>query len=78
MCGWDETAPAGPAAGLGLGFGGRIWGWGCMCECVCVLKGIKDVSWKGAKVMMTDPQFLRSLIEYDKDAITDKQASHRP
>ena len=44
-----------------------------VCECVCVLKGVKDVSWKGAKGMMTDPQFLKSLQEYDKDAITDKQ-----
>ena len=45
-----------------------------MTECVCILKNVKDVSWKGAKAMMTDPQFLRSLIEFDKDGITDRQA----
>lgn len=44
-----------------------------VCECVVILRNIKDVSWKGAKVMMTDPNFLKSLLEFDKDGITDKQ-----
>ena len=42
-------------------------------ECVVILRGIKDVSWKGAKAMMADSQFLKSLINFDKDSITDKQ-----
>jgi len=44
-----------------------------VAECVCILRSVKDVSWKGAKGMMADPNFLRSLIEFDKDAISDKQ-----
>ena len=43
-----------------------------VAECVVILKGIKDVSWKSAKALMSDTNFLRSLIEYDKDAISDK------
>ena len=39
----------------------------------CILKGVKDVSWKGAKAMMTDTGFLRSLVEFEKDSLTDKQ-----
>jgi hypothetical protein len=31
------------------------------------------VSWKGAKAMMADNRFLATLMEFDKDAITDKQ-----
>ena len=41
--------------------------------CVVLLKGGKDVSWKGAKAMMSDTQFLRSLVEFDKDSLSDKQ-----
>jgi hypothetical protein len=44
-----------------------------VCECVVVLRSLKDVSWAGAKAMMADPGFLRSLVEFDKDALTDKQ-----
>lgn len=43
-----------------------------------LLRGLKDVSWGGAKSMMADSQFLRSLLEFDKDALTDKQVNkHR-
>jgi len=42
-------------------------------ECVCILKRVPDVSWKGAKGMMADSSFLKSLIEFDKDSITEKQ-----
>jgi dynein heavy chain len=42
-------------------------------ECVCILKRVPDVSWKGAKGMMADSSFLKSLIEFEKDAITEKQ-----
>ena len=41
--------------------------------CVVILRGLKDVSWKGAKAMMTDGGFLRSLVEFDKDSLNDKQ-----
>lgn len=44
-----------------------------VCECVVHLKGGKDVSWGGAKTMMADGGFLRSLVEFDKDALADKQ-----
>lgn len=44
-----------------------------MCECVVILKNLKDVSWTGAKAMMTDPGFLKSLVEFDKDGLTEKQ-----
>ena len=44
-----------------------------VCECIVVLKGIKEVSWKSAKGMMTEANFLRSLKEMDVDNITMKQ-----
>ncbi|EFJ08822.1 hypothetical protein SELMODRAFT_131043 [Selaginella moellendorffii] len=44
-----------------------------VCECVVILRGIKDVSWKGAKAMMADNRFLATLMEFDKDSITEKQ-----
>lgn len=47
-----------------------------MCECVVILKNLKDVSWAGAKSMMTDPGFLKSLVEFDKDGLTEKQVKH--
>ena len=44
-----------------------------VCECIVVLKGIKEVSWKSAKGMMSEANFLKSLQEMDVDAITQKQ-----
>ena len=44
-----------------------------VCSCVVLLKGLKDTSWKGSKAMMTDTGFLRSLVEFEKDALNDKQ-----
>ena len=44
-----------------------------VCLCVVILKGGKDVTWKGAKAMMTDTGFLRSLIEFEKDGLNDRQ-----
>jgi len=44
-------------------------------ECIVVLKGIKEVSWKSAKGLMSDPNFLRSLKEMDVDSITPKQVN---
>ena len=48
-----------------------------MCECVVILRNLKDVSWTGAKSMMADPAFLKSLVEFEKDGLTDKQARAR-
>eukprot|EP00959_Pyramimonas_sp_CCMP1952_P059499 1242782-Pyramimonas_sp.AAC.3 len=48
-----------------------------VCECVVILRNIKDVSWKGAKGMMADPRFLSTLIDFDKDALTDRQVPKR-
>ena len=44
-----------------------------VCLCVLILKGLKDVTWKGAKAMMEDCLFLPSLLEFDKDGLADKQ-----
>ena len=44
-----------------------------VCLCVVILKGFKDVSWKGAKAMMADTSFLKSLVEFDKESLTEKQ-----
>lgn len=46
-----------------------------VCECVVILRNLKDVSWGGAKSMMADPYFLKSLLEFDKDGLSDKQVS---
>jgi len=48
-----------------------------VCECIVVLKGIKEVSWKSAKGMMSETSFLRSLKEMDVDNITQKQVTRR-
>ncbi|XP_070520949.1 dynein axonemal heavy chain 10 [Cardiocondyla obscurior] len=42
-------------------------------ECIAILRGVKDVSWKGAKGMMSDPYFLRHLQEMNCDQITLRQ-----
>jgi len=42
-------------------------------ECVAMLRGVKDVSWKGAKGMMSDPYFLKHLQEMNCDLITLRQ-----
>ncbi|CAG9136919.1 unnamed protein product [Plutella xylostella] len=44
-----------------------------VCECVAILRGVKDISWKGAKGIMADPNFLRTLQEMNCDLITQKQ-----
>lgn len=46
-----------------------------VCECVVILKGIKDVSWKSAKTMMSESGFLKSLQELNVDGITQKQTT---
>ena len=44
--------------------------------CVMVLKGSKDVTWMGAKAMMADTDFLRSLVEFEMSTLTDTQVKH--
>lgn len=46
-----------------------------VCECVAIIKGVKEPGWKGAKGMMSDSGFLRSLLELNCDVITTKQVS---
>ena len=46
-----------------------------VCECIVIVRGIKEVSWKSAKAMMSDPNFLRQLKEMDVDSITTKQVN---
>ncbi|XP_053327864.1 dynein axonemal heavy chain 10 [Spea bombifrons] len=44
-----------------------------VCECILVMRGYKEISWKSAKGMMSDPNFLKSLMEMDFDAISPNQ-----
>lgn len=46
-----------------------------VCECVVILKNLKDVSWAGAKSMMADTGFLKGLVEFDKDSLSEKQVT---
>ena len=45
-----------------------------VCECVVIMRGYKEVSWKTAKGMMSDTNFLNSLKNMDVDGITVSQA----
>ena len=42
-------------------------------ECIVVMRGYKEVSWKQAKGMMSEANFLKSLTEMDVDGITTAQ-----
>ena len=44
-----------------------------VCECVVILRGIREVSWKSAKAMMAEANFLGVLKKMDVDGITKKQ-----
>ena len=44
-----------------------------VCECIVVMRGVREVSWKSAKGMMSEANFLRSLTEMDVDNINQKQ-----
>uniref|UniRef100_K7FM63 Dynein axonemal heavy chain 10 n=1 Tax=Pelodiscus sinensis TaxID=13735 RepID=K7FM63_PELSI len=44
-----------------------------VCECILIMRGYKELNWKTAKGMMSDPNFLRSLMEIDFDGITQTQ-----
>ncbi|XP_062273833.1 dynein axonemal heavy chain 10 [Scomber scombrus] len=44
-----------------------------VCECILVMRGHKEISWQSAKGMMSDPNFLRSLMEMDCDSINNNQ-----
>ncbi|XP_060580911.1 dynein axonemal heavy chain 10-like isoform X1 [Ruditapes philippinarum] len=44
-----------------------------ICECVVILRGIREVSWKSAKAMMAEANFLAALKKMDVDSITQKQ-----
>ena len=46
-----------------------------VCECVAIIKGIKEISWKSAKGMMSEGGFLKSLLEMNCDIITQKQVA---
>ena len=46
-----------------------------VCECIVVLKGYKEISWKTAKGMMADTNFLASLKGMKVDDITGNQVS---
>lgn len=45
-------------------------------ECIAILLGYKEVNWKVAKQMMSDPKFLSSLKGLNINAITSKQQLH--
>ena len=44
-----------------------------VCECIVVLRGFKEVSWKTAKGMMSETNFLYSLTTLDVDGINQGQ-----
>ncbi|XP_066511362.1 dynein axonemal heavy chain 10-like isoform X1 [Hoplias malabaricus] len=44
-----------------------------VCECILVMRGYKEISWKTAKGMMSEANFLRSLMEMDCDSISSGQ-----
>ena len=44
-------------------------------ECIVVLRGIKEISWKAAKGMMSEANFLKGLMEMDVDGITPAQVT---
>ncbi|KAM4616801.1 dynein axonemal heavy chain 10 [Polymixia lowei] len=44
-----------------------------VCECILVMRGHKEISWKAAKGMMSESNFLRSLMEMDCDSINASQ-----
>lgn len=44
-------------------------------ECIVILRGYKEVSWKSAKGMMSEGNFLKTLTEMDVDGITVGQVS---
>ncbi|KAK7889071.1 hypothetical protein WMY93_024631 [Mugilogobius chulae] len=46
-----------------------------VCECILVLRGYKEISWQSAKGMMSEANFLRSLMEMDCDGISNSQVS---
>lgn len=47
-----------------------------VCECILIMKGYKELNWKTAKGMMSDPNFLRSLMEMDFDSVTQSQVKN--
>jgi len=44
-----------------------------VASCVAIIKGVDDLSWEGARAMMGERGFLRSLVELDKDALSERQ-----
>ncbi|XP_031164939.2 dynein heavy chain 10, axonemal [Sander lucioperca] len=44
-----------------------------VCECILVMRGYKEISWQSAKGMMSEANFLRSLMEMDCDSINNNQ-----
>uniref|UniRef100_A0A8D0HBM0 Dynein axonemal heavy chain 10 n=1 Tax=Sphenodon punctatus TaxID=8508 RepID=A0A8D0HBM0_SPHPU len=44
-----------------------------VCECILIMRGYKELNWKTAKGMMSEANFLRSLMEIDFDGITQTQ-----
>ncbi|XP_053136194.1 dynein axonemal heavy chain 10 [Hemicordylus capensis] len=44
-----------------------------VCECILIMRGYKELNWKTAKGMMSEANFLRSLMEIDFDSITQTQ-----
>lgn len=47
-----------------------------VCECILIMKGYRELNWKTAKGMMSDPNFLRSLMEIDFDSVTQSQVKN--
>lgn len=44
-----------------------------VCECILVIRGYKEISWQSAKTMMSETNFLHTLMEMDCDSISNSQ-----
>jgi len=45
-----------------------------VCVCVCILLGRdEDAGWAGAKAMLSDPALLKTLMELEKEDMTNEQ-----
>lgn len=44
-----------------------------ICECLLIIKGFKDISWKGVRAAVEEEDFVHNLIDINCDLITYKQ-----
>lgn len=47
-----------------------------VCECFVIIKGIRDITWRTVRSLMSEEGFFKSLMEMNCDLITSKQLLH--